>query len=219
MELTFSAEVEAFRADFIAFLDEHLPDELAAAQRSRSTSHLPALGASVAAPAVRPRLAVAGQSAGIRRPRCRRSAAVRVPGRTLPAAYLPFVQPAGRRDHRGLPADLRHRRAEAALGGADSASRADGVAGHERAGGGFGPGGTAQQGGAPRRPLRGQWTQAVDLRRHDADVLLTFVRTDPDAPKHRGISALLIARDTPGVLCRPFPSATPRQLSTSTKCS
>ena len=46
------------------------------------------------------------------------------------------------------------------------------------------------------------WTSGA----HDADVLLTFVRTDPDAPKHRGISALLIPRDSPGVLCRPFPA-------------
>ncbi len=41
MELTFGAEVESFRADFIAFLDEHLPGEAAAADRSRSTAHLP----------------------------------------------------------------------------------------------------------------------------------------------------------------------------------
>ena len=39
---TFDAEVEAFRAEFIAFLDEHLPAEAeAAAERSRSTSHVP----------------------------------------------------------------------------------------------------------------------------------------------------------------------------------
>jgi alkylation response protein AidB-like acyl-CoA dehydrogenase len=46
------------------------------------------------------------------------------------------------------------------------------------------------------------WTSGA----HDADVLLTFVRTDPDAPKHKGISALLIPTDTPGVVRRPFPS-------------
>ena len=46
------------------------------------------------------------------------------------------------------------------------------------------------------------WTSGA----HDADVLLTFVRTDPDAPKHKGISALLIPTDTAGVVRRPFPS-------------
>ncbi|MET8976602.1 acyl-CoA dehydrogenase family protein [Streptomyces sp. NPDC004539] len=46
------------------------------------------------------------------------------------------------------------------------------------------------------------WTSGA----HDADVLLTFVRTDPDAPKHRGISALLIPTDTEGVVRRPFGS-------------
>src|SRR6202041_1424648 len=46
------------------------------------------------------------------------------------------------------------------------------------------------------------WTSGA----HDADVLLTFVRTDSDAPKHKGISALLIPTDTPGVVRRPFPS-------------
>jgi alkylation response protein AidB-like acyl-CoA dehydrogenase len=46
------------------------------------------------------------------------------------------------------------------------------------------------------------WTSGA----HDADVLLTFVRTDPGAPKHRGISALLIPTDTPGLTRRPFGS-------------
>ena len=38
------------------------------------------------------------------------------------------------------------------------------------------------------------WTSGA----HDADVILTFVRTDPDAPKHKGISTLIIPTDTPG---------------------
>ena len=42
MQLTFDDEVEAFRAEFVAFLDEHLPSEAeAAGERSRSTSHVP----------------------------------------------------------------------------------------------------------------------------------------------------------------------------------
>jgi alkylation response protein AidB-like acyl-CoA dehydrogenase len=47
------------------------------------------------------------------------------------------------------------------------------------------------------------WTSGA----HDADVLLTFVRTDPDAPKHKGISVLLIPTGSPGVARRPFASA------------
>jgi alkylation response protein AidB-like acyl-CoA dehydrogenase len=46
------------------------------------------------------------------------------------------------------------------------------------------------------------WTSGA----HDADVILAFVRTDPDAPKHKGISCLLIPTDTPGVSRRPFGS-------------
>jgi alkylation response protein AidB-like acyl-CoA dehydrogenase len=44
------------------------------------------------------------------------------------------------------------------------------------------------------------WTSGA----HDADVLLTLVRTDPDAPKHKGISVLLIPTDSPGLVRRPF---------------
>jgi alkylation response protein AidB-like acyl-CoA dehydrogenase len=47
------------------------------------------------------------------------------------------------------------------------------------------------------------WTSGA----HHADFILAFVRTDPDAAKHRGISALIIPTDAPGVACRPFASA------------
>ena len=46
------------------------------------------------------------------------------------------------------------------------------------------------------------WTSGA----HDADVILTFVRTDPDVPKHKGISVLMIPTDTPGLTRRPFGS-------------
>jgi alkylation response protein AidB-like acyl-CoA dehydrogenase len=46
------------------------------------------------------------------------------------------------------------------------------------------------------------WTSGA----HDADVIFTFVRTDPDAPKHKGISVLLIPTDLPGLTRRPFGS-------------
>ena len=41
MQLTFDANVEAFRSEFVTFLDEHLPPEAEATERSRSTAHLP----------------------------------------------------------------------------------------------------------------------------------------------------------------------------------
>jgi alkylation response protein AidB-like acyl-CoA dehydrogenase len=46
------------------------------------------------------------------------------------------------------------------------------------------------------------WTSGA----HDADVIFAFVRTDPDAPKHKGISCLVIPTDLPGVTRRPFGS-------------
>lgn len=41
MQLTFDANVKAFRSEFVTFLDEHLPPEAEAVERSRSTSHIP----------------------------------------------------------------------------------------------------------------------------------------------------------------------------------
>jgi len=41
VQLNFDADVEAFRADFVAFLDEHLPSDADAFERSKSSSHIP----------------------------------------------------------------------------------------------------------------------------------------------------------------------------------
>jgi alkylation response protein AidB-like acyl-CoA dehydrogenase len=41
VQLTFDADVEAFRAEFVAFLDHHLPAEAEASERSSSSSHVP----------------------------------------------------------------------------------------------------------------------------------------------------------------------------------
>jgi alkylation response protein AidB-like acyl-CoA dehydrogenase len=40
VQLTFDADVEAFREEFAAFLDENLPPDAAALERSRSSSHV-----------------------------------------------------------------------------------------------------------------------------------------------------------------------------------
>jgi alkylation response protein AidB-like acyl-CoA dehydrogenase len=41
---------------------------------------------------------------------------------------------------------------------------------------------------------------------HHADWMVLLVRTDPDAPKHRGISMLLVDMRTPGITVHPLPN-------------
>jgi alkylation response protein AidB-like acyl-CoA dehydrogenase len=48
------------------------------------------------------------------------------------------------------------------------------------------------------------WTSGA----HHADWCLCYVRTDTEAPKHKGISALIIDMKTPGITCRPLPELT-----------
>jgi alkylation response protein AidB-like acyl-CoA dehydrogenase len=48
------------------------------------------------------------------------------------------------------------------------------------------------------------WTSGA----HEADYCMCYVRTNPEAPKHRGISVLIIDMRTPGITCRPLPELT-----------
>lgn len=48
------------------------------------------------------------------------------------------------------------------------------------------------------------WTSRADI----ADLMLLLARTDPDAPKHRGISAFIVDLDTPGLTLRPIEQIT-----------
>lgn len=48
------------------------------------------------------------------------------------------------------------------------------------------------------------WTSGA----HHADWCFCFVRTDPDAAKHKGISLLIIDMNSPGITCRPLPDLT-----------
>jgi alkylation response protein AidB-like acyl-CoA dehydrogenase len=51
--------------------------------------------------------------------------------------------------------------------------------------------------------VKGQkiWTSGA----HHSDYCFCFVRTDPEAPRHRGISVLIIDMKTPGIRVRPLP--------------
>jgi alkylation response protein AidB-like acyl-CoA dehydrogenase len=48
------------------------------------------------------------------------------------------------------------------------------------------------------------WTSGA----HDADYCFCFVRTDPDAPKHAGLSVLVVDMKTPGIQTRPIAELT-----------
>ncbi len=83
----------------------------------------PGLGPRLAAQAVRRRLAAAREPARARRPQRHAGRAVRAPGGAGPAPHQPELQPAGPEHHRSVDPGLRHRGAEAPVGGPDPAGR------------------------------------------------------------------------------------------------
>ena len=205
MQLTFDAEVEAFRAEFVAFVDEHLPPEAeAAAERSRSTSHAPEWARrwqrlqfdhGWLLPGNPPEFG--GRNAGIleqfvhreelaRRRICH---AFNPQGVGIIAASLLSFGTEEQKQRCAVP--ILRAEITASLGMSEPGAGSD-LAGLT----------TRAVLDGDHFVVNGQkvWTSGA----HDADVLLTFVRTDPDAPKHKGISALLIRTDTPGVERRPF---------------
>lgn len=206
MQLTFDADVEAFRAEFVAFLDAYLPAEAEALERPRSSSHVPEWAR--------------------RWQRLLFDSGWLLPGNppefggrnaTLLQQYVYFEELGRRRIYQsfnpqgvgiiaasllsfGTPEQKQRwavpiLRAEmtASLGMSEPGAGSDLASLKTRA---------VLDG--DRFVVNGQkvWTSGA----HDADVLLTFVRTDPNAPKHKGISVLLIPTDTPGVVRRPFAS-------------
>ncbi|NKQ51477.1 acyl-CoA dehydrogenase [Amycolatopsis sp. K13G38] len=206
MRLSFDASVEEFRAAFAAFLDEHMPGEAEASERARSSSDVPEWAR--------------------RWQRLQFDHGWLLPGNppeyggrdaTLVQQYVHLEELSRRRIYHsfnpqgvGIVAasllsfgtgEQKRRwaipilRAEltASLGMSEPGAGSDLASLRTRA---------VRDG--DHFVVNGQkvWTSGA----HDADVLLTFVRTDPDAPKHQGISVLLIPTDTPGVTRRPFPS-------------
>ena len=49
-----------------------------------------------------------------------------------------------------------------------------------------------------------EWSKDLDSAGHLADHIFTLARTDPEAPKHKGISFLLVDMRQPGVEVRPI---------------
>jgi alkylation response protein AidB-like acyl-CoA dehydrogenase len=204
VQLTFDANVEAFRSEFVAFLDEHLPAEAEAAERSRSTSHIPEWARrwqrlqfdhGWLLPGNRPEFG--GRNATLlqqfvhreelSRRRIYQSFNPQGVG-IIAASLLTFGSP---EQKRRWAVPILRGEMTAALGMSEPGAGSD-LAGLR----------TAAARDGDDFVVNGQkvWTSGA----HDSDVLLTFVRTDPEAPKHKGISVLIIPTDTPGVECRPF---------------
>ncbi|WP_280263717.1 acyl-CoA dehydrogenase family protein [Nocardia abscessus] len=206
MQLTFDDDVEAFRAEFVEFLDRNLPPEAAAGERPRSTAHVPEWARQWQrllfehgwlVPGNPPEFG--GRNAGILQQYVHREELARrrvyenfnPQGVGIVAASLITFGTPEQRQRWAVPILRGDRTAALGMSEPDAGSDLAGL--------------------RTRAVLRGDrfvvdghkiWTSGA----HDADVLLVFVRTDPDAPKHRGISALLIPTDLPGVRCRPFAS-------------
>lgn len=205
MQLRFDDEVEAFRAEFIAFLDEHLPNEAeAAAERSRSTSHVPEWARrwqrlqfdhGWLLPGNPPEFG--GRNAGILEQFVHREELSR---RRIYHSFNPqgvgiiaasLLSFGSEEQKRQWAVPILRAEITASLGMSEPGAGSD-LAGLS----------TRAVLDGDHFVVNGQkvWTSGA----HDADVLLAFVRTDPDAPKHKGLSALLIPTDSPGVTCRPF---------------
>ena len=210
MQLTFDADVEAFRAEFAAFLEEHLPDEADLVRRSRSSSDVPPWARQWQRllfdhgwllPGQPPEFG--GRNAGVlqqyvhaeelSRRRIYQSFNPQGVG-IIAASLLSFGTPEQKQQW-AVP--ILRAEITASLGMSEPGAGSD-LASLR----------TAAVRDGEHFVVNGQkvWTSGA----HDADVLLTFVRTDPAAPKHRGISVLLIPTDTPGLTRRPFASAAAR---------
>jgi alkylation response protein AidB-like acyl-CoA dehydrogenase len=206
VQLTFDPDVEAFRAEFAAFLDENLPAASETQERPRSVSHMPGWARRWQRllfdngwllpgqpPEFGGRNATVFQQFVYLEELCSRRIyhSFNPQGVNIVAASLLSFGSDEQKRRWAVP--ILRAEITASLGMSEPSAGSDLASLRTRAvldGDHF--------------VVNGQkvWTSGA----HDADVLLTFVRTDPDAPKHNGISALLIPTDIPGVVRRPFPS-------------
>ena len=209
MQLTFDADVEAFRAEFVAFLDEHLPELFASGEvlkRPGSSSDVPdwarrwqrlLFDSGWLLPGNPPEFG--GRNASLlqqyvymeelSRRRMYQSFNPQGVG-IIAASVLSFGTPE-QKQRWAIP--ILRAEITASLGMSEPGAGSDLASLKTRA--------TLD---GDHFVVNGQkvWTSGA----HDADVLLTFVRTGPEAPKHKGISALMIPTDTAGVVRRPFAS-------------
>ncbi|MCK0176536.1 acyl-CoA dehydrogenase family protein [Mycolicibacterium sp. F2034L] len=214
MQLTFDPNVEAFRAEFVAFLDANLPDSSTAVERPRSTAHLPdwlrnwqrlLFDNGWLLPGQPPEFG--GRNATILQQyvyqvelsRRRMYQSFNPQGVGIIAASL--ISFGTEEQQRRWAVPILRAEMTAALGMSEPGAGSDLASLRTRAK-------RSSDSRGDHYVVNGQkvWTSGA----HDADVILTFVRTDPQAPKHRGISVLMIPTDLPGVVRRPFASVCDR---------
>ncbi|MEH0421302.1 acyl-CoA dehydrogenase family protein [Streptomyces sp. B21-083] len=206
MKLTDDPEVEEFRAEFSDFLDAHLPAEAEARERAGSSAHVPEwarrwqrtlFDAGWLLPGQPPEFGGRGATLPQQLAHLEELARRRIyhsfnpQGLGIIAASLITFGTEEQKRRWAVP--ILRAEITAALGMSEPEAGSDLASLRTRAV--PAPDGFVVDG-------QKIWTSGA----HDADVLLTFVRTDPDAPRHRGISALLIPTDTEGVERRPFGS-------------
>ncbi|MDT5090978.1 MAG: hypothetical protein QOH60_341 [Mycobacterium sp.] len=206
MQLTFDPDVEAFRSEFAAFVDENLPPQAETLERPRSVSHMPQWARRwqrllfdngwllpTQPPEFGGRNATVLQQYVYLEELCRRRIyhSLNPQGVNIVAASLISFGTEEQKQRWAVP--ILRAEITASLGMSEPSAGSDLASLRTRA---------VRDG--DHFVVNGQkvWTSGA----HDADVLLTFVRTDPDAPKHKGISVLMIPTDTEGVVRRPFPS-------------
>jgi alkylation response protein AidB-like acyl-CoA dehydrogenase len=210
VQLTFDADVEAFRAEFVAFLDQNLPSEAEALDRSGSSSHVPdwarrwqrlMFDNGWLSPGNPPEFG--GRNSTILQ---QYAYQLELSRRRVYQSYNPqgvgiiaasLISYGTREQQEKWAVPILRAEITASLGMSEPGAGSDLASLRTRA--------TAD---GDHFVVTGQkvWTSGA----HDADMLLAFVRTDPDARKHKGISAMIIPTDLPGVVRRPFASACDR---------
>jgi alkylation response protein AidB-like acyl-CoA dehydrogenase len=206
MKLEFDADTEAFRQEFVAWLDEHAPDPATVTGKARSTADAPAwsrawqrtlFDAGWLVPGNPPEFG--GRNATLIQQfvhaeeleRRRIDVTSNPQGLTIIAPSLLGFGTAEQKQQWAVP--LLRGEITAALGMSEPDAGSDLAGLRTRAvldGDDF--------------VINGQkvWTSGA----HHADFIFTFVRTDPDVPKHKGISVLIVPTDLPGLTRRPFAS-------------
>ncbi len=204
MRLSYPAEVEATRAEFSAWLDANLPPESATAIRPRSSADIPRwardfqramFDSGWLAPGYPPEYG--GRNADIYEQavcleelgRRRVTRSFNPQGLGIVSASIISFGTDEQKQKWAIP--IMRAEKTAALGMSEPGAGSD-LAGLS----------TRARLDGEQFVVNGQkvWTSGA----HHADVLLVFVRTDPDVGKHKGISALVIETDTPGLKRRPF---------------